>query len=113
MTASSWRRRRREREAPGRRRRVPQADDASLTESAWPARTFRLRRMDWEVTPEPHDDAEREVLVQAADDVVDGDRQSVWWSSGLEDLGGLEETTAMPWGRAARPEDGVLSHVRI
>ena len=44
--------------------------------------------MDWQVTPEPRDDAEREALLQAAEEAVDGDRPSVWWSSGLEDLGG-------------------------
>ena len=43
--------------------------------------------MDWQVTPEPRDDAEREALLQAAEEAVDGDRPSVWWSSGLEDLG--------------------------
>ena len=69
--------------------------------------------MDWQVTPEPRDDAEREALLQAAEEAVDGDRPSVWWSSGLEDFGGLDETTAMPRGRTARPEDGVLSRVRI
>jgi hypothetical protein len=69
--------------------------------------------VDWQVTPEPPDDAEREALVQAAQEAVDGDRQSAWWSSGLDELGVLDETTAMPWGRAARPEDGVLSRVRI
>ena len=44
--------------------------------------------MDWQVTPEPRDDAEREALLQAAEETVDGDRPSVWWSSGLENLGG-------------------------
>jgi hypothetical protein len=43
--------------------------------------------VDWQVTPEPSDDAEREALVQAAQEAVDGDRQSAWWSSGLDDLG--------------------------
>ena len=46
--------------------------------------------MDWQVTPEPADEAEREALVQAADEALDGDgdRPSAWWSSGLDDLGG-------------------------
>ncbi|HEY6585098.1 MAG TPA: hypothetical protein VIZ29_09645 [Gaiellaceae bacterium] len=47
--------------------------------------------MDWQVTPEPADEAEREALVQAADEALDGDgdRPSAWWSSGLDDLGGF------------------------
>ena len=44
--------------------------------------------MGWEVTPEPPDDAVREALVQAADEALDSDRPSPWWSSGLDDLGG-------------------------
>jgi hypothetical protein len=44
--------------------------------------------MGWEVTPEPEDDAVRDALVQAADEALDGDRPSPWWSSGLDDLGG-------------------------
>ena len=44
--------------------------------------------MDWQVTPEPPDDEEREALLQAAEEAVDGDRSSIWWRSGLDDLGG-------------------------
>jgi hypothetical protein len=44
--------------------------------------------MDWQVTPEPADEAEREALVQAADEALDGGQRSAWWSSGLDDLGG-------------------------
>jgi hypothetical protein len=52
--------------------------------------------MDWEVTPEPADQAEREALVQAADEALDGARRSLWWSSGLEDLGG-GPAPQQPW----------------
>jgi hypothetical protein len=44
--------------------------------------------MDWQVTPEPSDDDERRALVHAAEEAMDGLRLSVWWSSGLEELGG-------------------------
>jgi hypothetical protein len=69
--------------------------------------------MAWEVTPAPPDDAEREVLVQAAEQAVDAARPSAWWSSGFEALGEFGEMQSVPQGRAARPEDGVLSRARI
>ena len=53
--------------------------------------------MGWEVTPEPADDAERGALVQAADEALDGDRPSSWWSSGFDDLGG-SPAPQQAWG---------------
>jgi hypothetical protein len=59
--------------------------------------------MGWEVTPEPADDAERDALVQAADEALDGDRPSFWWSSGLDDLGEFGEMQSVPQGHPAKP----------
>jgi hypothetical protein len=44
--------------------------------------------MPWEIQPEPDDDAERDALLAAAEAGLDGEVESAWWRSGLDDLGG-------------------------
>lgn len=53
--------------------------------------------MDWQVTPEPPDEAERDALVQAAEEAADGDRPSMWWRSGLDDLLGGSPAPQEAW----------------
>jgi hypothetical protein len=44
--------------------------------------------VDWEIHPEPADDAEREALVKAATHALPAESESAWWRSGFDDLGG-------------------------
>ena len=44
--------------------------------------------MNWEVVPEPIEPEERAALVEAATQSVEGEDESGWWRSGLDDLGG-------------------------
>jgi hypothetical protein len=71
----------------------------------------------YEWSPEPTPE-EREALEQALEGLLDGepDARGAWWRAGVRealDEGGFDETVAVPSGRAARPEDGVLSRARI
>ena len=59
--------------------------------------------MGWEVTPEPADDAVRDALLQAADEALDSDRPSPWWSSGLDDLGEFGEMQSVSQGHHTKP----------
>jgi hypothetical protein len=55
--------------------------------------------MGWEVTPEPADGAEREALVRAAEQALDGVEPSAWWRSGLDELG-RGAAAEQPWREA-------------
>jgi hypothetical protein len=44
--------------------------------------------MRWEIQPEPGSDAERDALLAAAAVALEGEVDSAWWRSGLDDLGG-------------------------
>jgi hypothetical protein len=71
----------------------------------------------YEWSPEPTPE-EREALERALEGVLGGepDPRGAWWRTGLSEAlaveGGSDEAAAMPSGRAARPEDGVLSRAR-
>jgi hypothetical protein len=57
----------------------------------------------WEISPEPRDDDERTALLQAADRALGDAEASVWWRSGLEDLGG-GATAEQAWSGAGAVE---------
>jgi hypothetical protein len=44
--------------------------------------------VDWEVEPEPSDPDEQSALLAAVEKALAPERESLWWRSGLEDLGG-------------------------
>jgi hypothetical protein len=55
--------------------------------------------VEWDVTPEPRDDAERAALLQAAQLAFAKEAESRWWRSGLDDLDELGGGPAaeQPW----------------
>jgi hypothetical protein len=55
--------------------------------------------VEWDVSPEPRDDAERAALLQAAELAFAMDAESRWWRSGFDDLDGLGGGPAaeQPW----------------
>jgi hypothetical protein len=67
-----------------------------------------MRPMAYEFAPEPSPE-EREALERALEGLDDGeqDPRGAWWRAGLRESlaeGGLDETVAVPSGRAARPD---------
>jgi hypothetical protein len=53
----------------------------------------------WEVRPEPEDANERATLVAAVERALAEEAESVWWRSGLDDLGG-GPFSKVPWAEA-------------
>lgn len=73
-------------------RRTPDASAAG-------SHGFRLSGVSWEIQPEPADAAEREALLTAAEQALAAEGESVWWRSGLDDLGG-GPATKQAWSGA-------------
>lgn len=44
--------------------------------------------MSWEVVPEPEEAEERAALIAAGEEALAKERESAWWRSGLDELGG-------------------------
>jgi hypothetical protein len=59
--------------------------------------------MDWDVVPEPADEAERAALLSAAAQALAPETDSAWWRSGLEDLDG-GATAEQAWHDAGAGE---------